>query len=256
MTRWMGPRWIGAWATGALAACALAALPAAAQNTPEAARDAAPRMEPGKLFLNATGEVRAAPDMARVTAGVVAEAATASEAMADQRERMTAVMAALEEAGVAASDIQTTGLDLSPVYASYNRNQDENQGPRITGYRASNRVTVIARDLSLVGPTLDALVEVGANTIDGVSFDIEESDTLLNEARRDAVAKLRDRAELYADAAGLNIGRILEMSESQNYRPVERMEMSRALTADAATPVSGGELTISVTVNATFEITG
>lgn len=214
--------------------------------------ETAPRIEAGKLFLSAAGEVAAAPDMARVTAGVVAEADTASDAMADQRERMNAVMEELRSAGVPEADIQTTGIDLSPVYASYDRQQQ--QGPRITGYRASNRVTVIARDLALVGPTLDALVEAGANTIDGVTFDVEESDALLDMARRDAIAKLRARADLYAEAAGINVGRILEMSEAGEFRPVARMEMARAAALDASTPVAGGEMVLRVTVNATFEI--
>jgi uncharacterized protein YggE len=240
--------------TAALAAALL--LPALAV-APQAALAQTPgEPQPSKLFLSAVGEVSAAPDMASVTAGVVAEAATASAAMADQRERMTAVMAALEAAGVPATDIQTTSLELSPVYApvDYDRGAPQPQPQRITGYRAANRVTVIAHDLTKVGPTLDALVEAGANDISNITFDIEESDALLDQARLDAVAKLRARATLYAEAAGVRIGRILELSEQQNFYPAARMEMARPLAADASTPVSGGELTLSVTVNATFEI--
>jgi uncharacterized protein YggE len=241
-----------AWPTAALAAALLLPTLACAPQTAGAQTPGEP--QPSKLFLSAVGEVSAAPDMASVTAGVLAEAATASAAMADQRQAMAAVMDALTAAGVPAIDIQTTSLELSPIYAPVDYDRGQTQPPRITGYRAANRVTVIARDLTKVGPTLDALVTAGANDISNIGFDIEESEELLDQARRDAVAKLRARAELYAGAAGIRVGRILEMSEQQNYYPVARMEMARPLAADASTPVSGGELTLSITVNATFEI--
>jgi hypothetical protein len=236
-----------------VAAALLLPVIACAPQTADAQTPGEP--QPSKLYLSAVGEVRAAPDMASVTAGVVAEASSASAAMGDQRQRMTAVMTALEEAGIPAIDVQTTSLELSPVYAPYDARQQE-QPPRIVGYRAANRVTVIVRDLTKVGPTLDALVAAGANDISNIGFDIEESDTLLDEARRDAVAKLRARAQLYASAADVRIGRILEMSEQQNFYPVARMEMARQVAADSSTPVSGGQLTLSVTVTATFEIEG
>jgi uncharacterized protein YggE len=205
-----------------------------------------------RLLLSATGEVTAAPDMARVTAGVTAEAPTAAAAMAAQRTSMTAMMAALTEAGIGSSDIQTTSLELFPVYAPYDPERGE-AGNRIVGYRAANRVTVTARDLTLVGPMLDALVEAGATDISNISFDVEDRDALLDAARRDAVARLKSRAALYTDAAGVRLGRIVEMSETTFAPPMPYMEMAR-LSADAATPVAGGELTLQVTVNAMFEI--
>jgi uncharacterized protein YggE len=237
----------------AAAMLACAPLTAFAGVAASAQEDGGMRFEPGKLYLNATGEVAAAPDMARVDASVVAEADNASQAMADQRERMSAVMTALIDAGVAEADIQTSGLSLSPIYGSYDRQQN-GQGPRITGYRASNRVTVTARDLTLVGPTLDALVEAGANDIGNIMFDFEDSTELLNDARRDAVAQLLERAQLYADAADMRIGRILEMNESGGYRPMMQREATRAFSADAATPVAPGEMSLTVNVSATFEI--
>jgi len=236
--------WTAAAIVGALALpCA-----ACAQEAPD---PDAPQIRAGQLHLSATGSVSAAPDMARVTAGVVAEAPTASEAMADQRTRMTAVIEALSDAGIEARDIQTTGLSLSPVYASYERRQDS---PRITSYRASNRVTVIARDLTTVGPTLDALVESGANTIDGISFAIDDSDEMMDEARREAIATLLARAELYADAVGVRVGRLVNMSESGGFSPQPLYAVSRSMSAESVTPVAAGELTLSVTVNATFEL--
>lgn len=229
-------------ATAALAAAVLAPGAAFAQVD-----------ERAKLILSAVGEVSATPDMATIQAGVVAEAATASAAMADQRERMTAVVEALKAAGVAQSDIQTTSLELTPVYPAYDY-QNNRQEMTITGYRAANRVTVTARDLAKLGPTLDALVEAGANDISSISFDFSESDDLQDAARRDAVAKLRERADLYASAAGVRVGRLLELSEAGGFQPYPVMATARFNAEAASTPVEAGTMTLQVTVNATFEI--
>lgn len=236
--------------TAAVATTALAA----AALTPVAASAQTAQPEPAKLILSAVGEVRATPDIAYVTAGVVAEADTASEAMAGQAERMTAVMAALEAAGVPSADIQTTSLELSPVYPPYDYERGQ-QEMRITGYRAANRVTVIARDLEAVGPTLDALVGAGANDISNISFDFAESDELYDAARRDAVSKLRQRADLYASAAGVRVGRILELSESGGFQPMPFQMGRMAAEAAPSTPVAPGQLTLQITVSATYEIT-
>jgi uncharacterized protein YggE len=236
-----------------LAAAAAGAAMIAATSACAAAQETPPSERVGELSLSAEGEISAAPDMATLIAGVVAEAATAEEAMADQRDRMSAVVEAVKAAGIADADIQTSGFDLSPVYAPYEKGQNE---PRITGYRASNRVTAVVRDLAAVGPTLDALVASGANTIDGVQFGIEDSDTLLDEARREAVRKLMSKADLYADAGGFDLGRILNMSESGGWnQPPQPQFYARAALAEASsTPIEGGQLKLTVTVSATFAI--
>jgi uncharacterized protein YggE len=234
-------------------AAASAAL-AAVVLAPSAALAQASEPQTAKLVLSAVGEVRATPDIASITAGVVAEARTASEAMADQRERMNAVLAALKNAGVADTDVQTTSLELSPVYPPYNYERGT-QDMTITGYRAANRVTVIARDLEKLGPTLDALVEAGANDISSISFDFSQSDDLYDAARRDAVAQLRERADLYASAAGIRVGRLLELSEVSGYQPYPIVVTGARLAAEAApTPVAPGQLALQITVNATYEI--
>lgn len=207
---------------------------------------------PGRLSVSATGEVSAAPDMASVRAGVVAQAPTAEAAMADQRERMAAVFAALTEAGIAQADIQTSNLDLSPVYAPFERGQQERA---IIGYRASNQVTAIARDLTAVGPTLDALVTAGANTISGVTFGFEDSSALLDQAREEAILTVMSRARLYAETGGFRLGRILEMREGGAAPIAREMVLGRTAMAEAVpTPIAAGELDLSVTVTATFEI--
>ncbi len=122
---------------------------------------------PGQLHINVRGVASEVPDMARLNAGVMAQAPTASQAMADQRARMNRVIATIRKIGVAERDIQTSGINLSPVYV---RGDNRNAPPRISGYQATNRVNVTVRDLTKVGDGLDALVDAGANNIGQVSF--------------------------------------------------------------------------------------
>lgn len=154
-----------ALASTLMAATALAA-PAMAQSAP------APHMiqaEPS-ISLSAYGEVKVAPDMATITFGVVTEAPTAAEAMAQNAARMTQVIAALRRAGISERDIQTSGLNLSAQY-----DYVQNEPPRLRGYQASNRVTVVINDVNAVGTTADAVVAAGVNQIDGITFGLKNS---------------------------------------------------------------------------------
>ena len=119
----------------------------------QTAADSAAQFRATTLNLSAFGEVRVVPDIASITTGVVTTASTASAAMQRNRERMNAVVAALRAAGVAERDIQTSSLTLDAQYL-----YQENQPRRLTGYQASNLVTVTARDLSRLGATVDAVV--------------------------------------------------------------------------------------------------
>lgn len=207
---------------------------------------------PGRLVLSAEGIVSATPDRATISTGAVTQADSAEAAMAGQRQRMARVVAELKARGVDPRDIQTAGLDLSPVYS---QSPDRTEGPRITAYRAANDVTVLVRDLETLGATLDALVNAGANQIGGIRFGIGNEDELADQARRAAIATLLARRDLYATAAGLKLGRIIEMSESGGYRPeaMPLMAMRSAAMKDA-TPVEAGTLSIRVGVSAVFEI--
>ncbi|MCG8441277.1 MAG: SIMPL domain-containing protein [Caulobacterales bacterium] len=225
--------------------CALALFSAAGAPAQDAA-------EPGRLTIEAVGQAAAAPDLATVRVGVEADGATAAEAMAGQREAMTAVIAALQEAGVAERDIQTTALRLYPVRRGSSSRMPEEE-PRIAGYTASNQVSAVVRGLEEVGPTLDALVEAGANDIQGVTFGVEDEDALADAARRDAIAKMQTRADLYGEAAGLTLGPIIELREAGGRAPGLVVTGQRAMALEA-TPVAGGELTVSVTVTGVYEI--
>lgn len=205
------------------------------------------------LEVSAQSDVKAAPDMATVSAGVMTSSATADAAMKANATSMTAVFAALKKAGIAEKDIQSAGISVNPQY-----HYGQNEAPRITGYQANNTVNVVLRDLGNIGPVLDALVEQGANQLNGPMFGIENTAPLLDKARAEAVKKARARAEIYAAAAGLKVKRIISIAENVGYAVPPPMPMMKAMAMDAAqasTPVAPGEVGLSATVNVKFELT-
>jgi len=228
--------------TVAAAAALAVALPAAAQQVP---------VPVPTLSVSAEGKSLRAPDVAEVSGGVVTTAPTAAGAMAENAKRMSAVVAAVRKAGIAERDIQTAGLSLQPQYRYEN-----NQAPILTGYQATNTVSLRLRKLPDAGRLLDTLVGVGANQINGPTFHVDDSDAALDEARVQAVATAKARADLYAKAAGVRIKRILTISETGGYEPPRPMVMmARSAKMQAAdTPVVPGEIALTVTVNVTFEL--
>ena len=155
-----------------------------------------------RLDVNASGEVTRVPDLAIISAGVVTKAATAGSALQQAATRMQRVRAALKAAGVEDRDIQTSNISLNPEYRYVN-----NQPPQLTGYSATNTVTVRFRDIANAGKILDALVKEGANQINGPTLTIDKPEAALDEARAQATAKGRARAELYARSMGMRVVR-------------------------------------------------
>lgn len=226
------------------------ALPAAA-SAQHAGHPMAMMPSGTRLDITAEGEARRVPDVANVSAGVMTQAQTAAAAMQTNSSRMAAVVSALRKAGIADRDIQTSGLSLSPQY----RYQD-NQPPQLVGYQASNMVQVTFRKIGDAGKIIDTLVAQGANQINGPSLSVDKPDAALDEARAQAVAKARSRAELYAKAAGLKVKRIVSISEAGAAPPpmpyaAPRMAMAEA---KADTAIEPGETRLAVTLNVSFEL--
>ena len=180
---------------------------------PAGAQDVAATAVTGGTVLEITveGHTTRVPDLAVITAGVTTQAPTAAQAFTQNGTRMAKVIAALRAAGVAERDIQTSSIQLTPQYRDR-----ENQSPVITAYQASNSVTVRFRDVSRAGPILDVLVREGANTVYGPNLMLSQPDAAMDEARVDAVARARARAELYAKAAGMRVDRILSIADVQS----------------------------------------
>ncbi len=205
----------------------------------------------GQISVSATGQSYQVPDTATVSAGVVTQASTASGAMSANAAQMNRTIDELLKAGIEKRHIQTSQLSLQPRYDYSNR-----QAPKITGYEARNTVSAKSENIDKVGAMLDALVTAGANNINGVSFSIKDPEDAQSEARKEAVKKARKKAEEMANAAGVGLGRIMQISEGGGgFSPPQPM-MMRAAAMDTAesTPVAAGEQTLSVTVNMTFAI--
>lgn len=235
----------------ALALTLAMAAPAVAQA--QAMSDHHAQMASPTFNLSATGEVRLAPDMASISTGVQTEAATAQEAMAQNRARMTQVIAALRRQGIEERYIQTSALNLNAVY-----DYPQNEQPRLRGYQASNQVTVQVHDLDNLGRAIDAVVASGANQINGVTFGLRDPRAAEDQARRAAVQALQARAQLYAEATGMRLVGLRTLSESGGYTPMPPMPYARAemaMDAGGATPIQGGEVVVRIDITGVFDVT-
>lgn len=203
------------------------------------------------LEVSAEGRTTRVPDLATIRAGVVTQAATASAALAANATQMARVLAAVKRAGIAERDIQTASVSLSPQYRYVN-----NQPPQLTGYQANNTIAIRFRDIAKAGPILDALVKEGANQIDGPNLSLDNPDAALDEARTDAIKRARDRAELYAKAAGLKVVRILSIGEGGENaggpQPPVMFARAAKLEAQSDTAIAAGERDVTATVNVRF----
>ncbi|MEM9145114.1 MAG: SIMPL domain-containing protein [Pseudomonadota bacterium] len=209
---------------------------------------------PRTLTVSATGEAAGVPDRAIVTLGVEQQARTAGAALRTNSTATAALIEGLRSAGVAPRQMQTSGLSLRPVYGNYG--SSKSGPPRIEGFTASNRLTVEIVALDSLGGVLDALVEAGANRIDGLRFTIADPAPLMAEARADAVAKARVAAETIAAAAGVTLGPIQTITEGRDGgRPQPFDGPVSALRAEAvAVPIERGESVIRASVSVIWQI--
>jgi uncharacterized protein len=211
---------------------------------------AAPAAADPTITVTGRGEVFAAPDEATVTLGVTTEAPEASVAMRDNSEAMGAVLARLAGLGIAERDLQTTALSLQP---RWDHRQSSDGEPRITGFVATNMLTVRVRDLGALGGVLDATLGDGANTLGGLSFGISDDRALRDEARRAAVAEAVATARVLAEAAGVTLGRVEEIVEGGGAgRPTPFARMDMAM--ESSVPVAPGELSLAAQVTITWAL--
>lgn len=226
---------------------AAAAVPAGAETLPVPVQTISGTV----LEVSAQGESKRTPDIATISAGVVTQAADAAGAMRENAGRMDRVIAALKKAGIADRDIRTSTISLQPQYRYAN-----NQPPVITGYQASNSVTVRFREIAKSGAVLDTLVGQGANQINGPELGLDDPSAAMDEARVDAIGKARARAELYAKASGLKVKRILSISEGSYDmpRPMPVMARAQLMAEQADTKIMPGEQSLSVSLSVRFEL--
>ncbi len=203
------------------------------------------------IRVQGTGAVDATPDQAVILAAVVDQEARAGAALDANSRAMRRVLAKLAEFAVAAADIRTRGFSVTPIFE---RRERGTATPRIIGYRVVNRIEVTVRELGRLGAMLDALVAAGADRLDGIRFSIREPAPLADEARRRALTDARRKAELYATAAGVRVGRVLDNAEQGMHVPRPALFQATEMRARAAVPIAPGEQRVSATVTVVYEI--
>ena len=211
---------------------------------------AAPALADGAGQITIIGEasIAATPDMATISLGVTTEGLTAAEAMAANSKALSAVIERLKAAGIAEHDLQTSNLSLSPNWVGY----DSGQTPTISNYMAMNMLNVRVRDLAALGSVLDASIADRANTLNGITFELSTPRPVQDEARKAAVADAAAKAGLYAQAAGVKLGKVILISEQQNYNgPVPVFMEAKAASP---VPVASGQIALQTSVTVTYEI--
>lgn len=229
----------------ALAAMLLLPFPALAQQAPETPR----------IVVTGEGEATVRPDMAVISLSVMREAETARAALDANNAAMNAVIAALKQAGIGERDLQTSGLSIQPRW-DYPRTEDGSQEARLVAYQVTNSITIRVRDLSQLGAVIDNAVSLGVNQGGSISFTNEDPDAIIDRARRAAVDDAMARARTLADAAGVQLGDIIEITEQASAPPPVPVaaRAMRMEAADASVPVEAGENSYQVQVTMTFAL--
>lgn len=231
---------------GGAIACAS---PAAAAQRPAPATSVAGLSPAPQIVTSATGEMKIAPDRARIEISVQTRATTATAAAGDNARKQQTVIDALKKLGFGSDQLSTTGYNLQPEMQ-----YRESQEPRVIGYTATNSVLVDVRDLTVVGRVIDASLGAGANMISSLSFHASNTDDARRSALATAVARARADAEAVARAAGGSLGALLEIAAVDSPRPpmpLNALQMRGAVAMEAAsTPIDPAEQTISAFVTA------
>jgi uncharacterized protein len=210
-----------------------------------------------KIEVAGEGSVDLAPDMAVLSIGVVREADTAHNALSDNSAGMTKVIEAMKAEGIKAHDLQTSNFNIQPIYSRERpKNGEMPKTPRIVGYRVSNNLTVRVRHLAKLGEIIDSSVTLGANTGGNIRFTNDDPEEAINKARANAMRNAMEKAEILVEAAGADLGPILEISENFSMPRPMPMAEARMMAADAAAPVpvEVGENLYKVTVRVVWEI--
>ncbi|MFB9948007.1 SIMPL domain-containing protein [Rhizobium puerariae] len=215
-----------------------------------------PRPRDPIISVSGEGEASVAPDMAILTLSVVRNGETAEAALSANSTAMKEVLAALKAEGIADRDIQTSNFSIYPQYRHSEPKNGITEPPQIVGYEVANTLTLRVRDLQKLGGLIDRSVKLGVNQGGQIVFTNDKPDEAMTEARKAAVAEALAKAKTLTEAAGVKLGRVLEISENAvrpTPQPMMRMAMAKDMAAEAV-PVATGENTYTVMVNVTFAL--
>jgi uncharacterized protein YggE len=229
-------------------ACGISALIAGTLAAPAEAQQSQSE-RPANIVVTGEGSISAAPDLAQITGGVTTKGKTAKEATDANSKLMAAIMAALLDAAIAQKDIKTTRFSVQPVYTTPAPNTEL----KLSGFSASNQVTVTIRQIDKVGEIADRIVAAGVTNIGNLVFLHSDTSRLLDQARESAVADARRKAELYARASGVSLGRVVLITENSTYTPFAPM-VGMLQAKAVALPIASGEDMLRVEVTVGFDI--
>lgn len=210
------------------------------------------------IWVTGTGEMTVVPDIANLVLGISAQEATVAEAQEQANNAMEAVMNALDDNGIADSDIQTEYFNIYPV----TRWDDEKMEEQIIGYRVTNMLSVKIRDVDNTGTIIDNVVAAGGDLIkvNSISFSIDDPSVYYAEIREEAMADAKEKAEQLADLADVTLGKPSHVSEN-SYTPgvvypraSYDFEESMSGAAINTTEISPGEMDISITIDVIYTI--
>jgi len=215
------------------------------------------------IWVSGEGKVTAIPDVAVLTLGVEAEAATVEEAMDEAAVAMNRVIDSLHNNGVAEKDIKTQWFNVYPITQWVDLRSPISSWAGddyevLVGYRVTNMVTVKIRNIDAAGDIIDAVAKAGGDLtrLNGVSFTVDDPSVYEDEARELAVADAKAKAQQLARSAGVGLGKPFYISESGGYYPTywdEGMDLKGG-TVYGSTPISAGETEITLTVQMAFAI--
>ena len=214
------------------------------------------------IWVSGIGTKEVEADVAIISLGVESREKTVAAARGAAAEAMTGVLDALSTLGVDDDDVVTTSLNIYPIQVWIEVKDDDgsHSEPRITGYTVNNQVRVTVRDIEMADEVIDKAAEVGRDLIriNNISFTVGDPAAHSDEIRRRAVEDAKAKAELYAEAFGVELGPVVFMQELSGGVPVEqgpvRLEMAMARAADVSTPIESGDINLSITIQAGFSI--
>lgn len=214
---------------------------------------AADTQPPPRIVVSGEGQAAVAPDLALLTLSVMREAKTARAALDANNDAMAAVIAAMKSSGIKDRDLQTAGIQINPRY-NYTNKPDGSQEAELIAYQVTNTLSVRVRDVDKTGDILDKAVSLGVNQGGGITFTNDNPAATVTEARKKAVADAMAKAKTLAEAAGVSIGRVLEITD-QNIAPAPMPINAKAFDVQGASvPVQAGENSYTVQVTVTFEL--
>ncbi len=252
---WLNLRPVRNFAIIAAAAAALmiiTIIPASAQESTATVMPSTPA-DPSTISVSGEGTVYAAPDIAYLEVGVQTVDADLAKAFSQTGDKIGAVLTALKALGIEDKDIQTSGVNVTP------QNQYDNNGNMtgVSSYTVSNSVEVTLRKIDQVEAVLTSSIEAGANSINSLTFGIEDTSALEQQARTQAVAQAKDRAEQLASALGVTVGKpltVAELSINNAPQPIYKATFAALPSTGGGQPVSQGQLGVTVDVQITFSI--